>query len=112
MQIDLTAIIEAFIALLAAIITYRIIPAIKAHTTEKQQALITAAIRTAVCAAEQLYGAGAGAEKLKWVMDELESKGFTVDLNRIEAAVGELNWLSGQNLAEASAKAPEEADNT
>lgn len=100
--IDLTAIIQAIIALLAAIVTYRVIPWIKARTTESQQAIIRAAIKTAVCAAEQFYGAGKGSEKLKWVQDELASKGYSVDVQQIEAAVGELNWLSGQNLAEAS----------
>ena len=112
-NIDLTEIIQAIIALLAAIVVYRIIPAIKAHTSESQQRMLQAAIKTAVCAAEQFYGAGHGAEKLQWVRDELESKGYTVDTSAIEAQVGELNWLSGQNLAEASADEgddPEEED--
>ena len=95
--IDLTAIIQAFIALLAAIVTYRIIPAIKARTTESQQAILKAVITTAVCAAEQFYGAGKGAEKLQWVQDELAAKGYKVDIGQIEAVVGELNWLSNQN---------------
>ena len=51
-NIDLTQIIQAIIALLAAIVTYRIIPAIKAHTSESQQRMLQAAIKTAVCAAE------------------------------------------------------------
>lgn len=102
MTIDLTEIILAVIALLASIVTYKVIPAIKAKTTESQQAILTAAIRTAVCAAEQFYGAGKGTEKLKWVQDRLKDQGYTVDVERIEAMVGELNWLSGQNLAEAS----------
>ena len=63
MTIDLTQIIVALLGLLSAIITYRLVPWLKANTTEKQQALIKTAVQTAVYAAEQIYGAGHGEEK-------------------------------------------------
>ena len=48
MNIDLTPIFQAVVALLAAIITFRVIPWIKARTNEKQQANLLAAARSAV----------------------------------------------------------------
>ena len=89
MNIDLTPIFQAIIALLAALVTYKLVPWIKARTTESQQALLSATIRTLVYAAEQLYGAGKGAEKLDYVVKELEERGFTADRAAIEAAVAE-----------------------
>lgn len=87
MNIDLTPIIQAIIALLAAIVTYKVIPWIKAKTTNEQQALLEATIRTLVFAAEQIYGAGNGAGKMQYVVEKLEEKGFTADVDTIEAAV-------------------------
>ena len=52
---DITPIIEAVFALLAAIITAVVIPYIKNRTTAQQQAEINAWVRIAVTAAEQVY---------------------------------------------------------
>lgn len=89
-MIDLTDIIQAVIALIVALITYKVIPWIKAKTTESQQAMLMATVRTLVYAAEQLYGAGKGDEKLAYVKQKLEEKGFDVDIDAIEAAVKEV----------------------
>lgn len=89
MHIDLTPIIQAVIALLAAIVTYKLIPWIKAKTTNEQQALLRAAVKTAVFAAEQMYGAGNGEQKLDYVVNWLNERGYTADRAAIEAAVGE-----------------------
>ena len=95
MNIDLTPIFQAIIALLAALVTYKLVPWIKARTTESQQALLSATVRTLVYAAEQLYGAGKGAEKLDYVIVGLEKRGFTADRDVIEAAVAEqLNMVT------------------
>lgn len=93
-MIDLTPIINAIIMLLAAIITYKVLPWIKAKTTNEQQAMLRATIKTLVFAAEQTWGAGHGPEKLDFVIEQLRFKGFTVDRVEIEAAVGEYlnNW--------------------
>ena len=85
-MIDLTPIFEAILALLAALVTYKLIPWIKARTTAEQQSLLAATVKTLVYAAEQLYGAGKGAEKLDYVISELEKRGFTADRAAIEAA--------------------------
>ena len=88
-MIDLTPIINAIIALLGAIITVKVIPWIKAKTTNEQQMMLRAAIKTLVFAAEQMYGAGKGSEKMDFVISNLVKQGFTADRVEIEAAVGE-----------------------
>lgn len=88
-MIDLTPIFRAVIALLAALITYRLIPWIKARTTNEQQVTMKALVRTLVFAAEQMYGAGNGPEKLQWVQYQLKMAGFDIDVAEIEAAVYE-----------------------
>ena len=95
MNINLTPILQAIIGLLAALITYRLIPWIKARTTAAQQETMRAAVRVAVFAAEQLYGAGKGAEKLDYAVQWLEDRGYTVSRAEIEAAVYEgMNWMT------------------
>lgn len=88
-MIDFTPIIEALIGLLAAIITVKVIPWIKAKTTNEQQIMISAAVKTLVFAAEQIYGAGNGEQKLAYVITQMEKQGYTADRNIIEAAVRE-----------------------
>lgn len=90
MSIDLTPIAQAVIALLAALVTYKLVPWIKARTTAEQQAMLGAMVRTLVYAAEQLYGAGHGPEKLDYVIEELRVRGFDADRAAIEAAVREM----------------------
>ncbi len=93
--IDLTQIIIALLGLLSALITYKLIPWIKANTTSKQQAIIRTAIQTAVFAAEQIYGTGNGEKKFQYVVDWLAEKGYEVDKAEIEAAVYEFMNNSG-----------------
>ena len=89
MSINLTPIIQAIITLLAALITYRLIPWIKARTSEKQQDNLRALIRVLVFAAEQLYGSGNGEVKMNYVCARLREHGYEVDLPEIEASVYE-----------------------
>lgn len=89
MNINLTPLFDALIAVMVAIITYKVIPWIKAKTTNEQQRLLMAVTTTLVFAAEQLYGAGNGAEKLDYVIHKLEERGFTADRDMIEATIKE-----------------------
>ena len=97
MQFDITTIVEAVAALIAAIITAFVVPYIKSRTTtNQQQQQINAWVRIAVTAAEQIYaGSGRGEEKKAYVIDWLRKHGVTVDESKldalIEAAVFELN---------------------
>ena len=95
MNIDITPIIEAVIAFLAALVTYKLIPWIRARTTAEQQAMLKATAKTLVYAAEQMYGAGRGAEKLDYVIGELRERGFEADRAAIEAAVKETTLMGG-----------------
>lgn len=89
-MIDLTPIINAIIALLAALVTYKLLPWIKANTTVKQQTALQNAAKIAVFAAEQIYkGSGMGAEKFDYVVMKLQEQGFSADPAIIEAAVRE-----------------------
>lgn len=86
-MIDLTTLANALIALLAAVITAFVIPWIRSKTTAQQRELLESVIKSLVYAAEQLYGAGNGADKLQYVIDRLHAMGYTVDLALIEATV-------------------------
>lgn len=91
--IDLTPLFQAVIAFLAALVTYKLVPWVQARTTAQQQELLRAAVSVAVYAAEQLYGAGSGKEKLMYVKGQLAKKGYHVDIDEIEAAVRELTLI-------------------
>lgn len=95
MTIDLTPVFQAVIALLAALVTYKLIPWIKSKTTKQQQDNLTAAAKIAVFAAEQIYGAAKGDEKLEYALEALEKAGFVIDKTlareAIEKAVHDMN---------------------
>lgn len=98
-MIDLTPIIEAVIALLAAVITAYAVPWLKAKLGEKKFNEMKNWVVIAVEAAEQIYdGVGRGEEKKAHVLAFLKSKGYTIDAaeidNLIESAVLELNKQS------------------
>ena len=92
--IDLTPIFQAVLGILAALITHKLIPWIQARTTAQQQEMLRAAVLVAVYAAEQLYGAGAGKEKLMYVKGQLAKKGYKIDIDEIESAVREMTVIS------------------
>ena len=85
---DITVIIEAVFALLAAIITAIVIPYIKSKTTASQQAEINAWVKIAVNAAEQIYtGSGRGEEKKAYVLNWLQEHGITIDAEKLDALI-------------------------
>ena len=86
-NINLTPVLQAVIGLLAALITYKLIPWIKARTTTAQQEQIKAAVKIAVFAAEQIYGAGKGEEKLDYAVAWLHDHGYDVSRAEIEATI-------------------------
>lgn len=107
-MIDLTTLANALIALVAAIITAFVIPWIRSKTTAQQRTLLESVVKTLVFAAEQLYGAGNGEDKLQYVIDRLKARGYTVDLALIEATVKEYfgHWGSDEAEDEAEEDAP------
>lgn len=91
MQFDFTAIFQAILALLGAIITYWLVPYVKSKATAQQQANVAILVRTAVQAAEQLYGAGMGKAKLDYAQQWLNERGVKYSRAEIEAAVRDLS---------------------
>ena len=95
-MIDITPIVNAVIALIAAAVSVFLIPWIKSKTTDAQRKELVEWVKIGVAAAEQLYkGQGRGEEEKQYVLDFLKQKGFTVDEESInaaiEAAVSQLN---------------------
>ena len=94
-MIDFTPVIDFAIALIAAVIARYLIPWIKAKTTERNREDLLAWVEIAVMAAQQMFYQMRGSERLEYVLDFLEDRGFDVDdaavRNAIEAAVLELH---------------------
>lgn len=88
-MIDLTPILQAVIALAAALITAFVIPWIRSKTTLEQREMLLSITSSLVYAAEQIYGAGKGDEKLAYVVAQLEDRGYTADVAAIEAIIKE-----------------------
>ena len=85
-MIDITPIVNAVIALLAAGVSVFLIPWIKSKTTDAQRKELLEWVKIGVAAAEQLY-------------EFLASMGFTVDEEAINAAIeAAVNQLNGGNL--------------
>lgn len=112
MNIDLTPIFQAVIALLAALVTYKLIPWIKTKTTKGQQDNLAAAARIAVYAAEQIYGANHGDEKLEYARQALLAAGYDANTETlraaIESAVYTLPIWNAEVVIEPEVKPPEE----
>lgn len=97
---DITPIIEAVIALLLAVLTVFVIPAIKKHISNADYEKLYSVIVVAVRAAEQIFKlthpeGGAGSAKKEYVLNYLQERGYNIDDEQvnmiIEAAVFELN---------------------
>lgn len=96
-MIDLTPLFQAIITVLAAIITCKVIPWLKAKLTNEQQTALTATCRILVYAAEQIYGSGHGDQKMQYVVDALAERGFKVDKDLIEATVKEMDFWTQES---------------
>ena len=88
-MIDLTPIVQAVLAVLAALITAFVIPWIKAKANAQQRDILERGVKTAVFAAEQVYGSGWGRDKMRYAEEYLRKRGYAVDIDLIEATVRE-----------------------
>lgn len=87
-MVDLTPIFEAVIALVAALITAFLIPFLKEKYGAAKYEKMLEWVTIAVEAAEMIYkGTGRGAEKKQYVLNFLNSKGFTVDGESLDAMI-------------------------
>lgn len=85
--IDLTNLIEALLELAFLALVMIVIPWAKAKLSNEQEAKLLTIFEIAVMAAEKLYGAGKGDEKLKYVESYLAARGIKVDAMRLKAYV-------------------------
>lgn len=85
--IDLTPILQLVIMLLSALVTAFVIPWIKSKAKAQQWEALVNITRTAVFAAEQVYGSGWGRNKLRYAEEYIKTKGYKVDVDLIEATV-------------------------
>ena len=97
---NITSVLEAVIVLALTIITTFIIPWLKTKVDAEKLEKITAWVKIAVQAAEQIYNTtGAGEAKKQYVLSFLTDKGYVVDENEIdtliESAVLELKTAVG-----------------
>ena len=89
MKIDLTPVFQAIIALIAALISCRLIPWLKSKTTEQKQENLLSAARIVVYAAQQIYGANKSENerKLGYALHQLRNLGFDLDTQTLRAAI-------------------------
>lgn len=84
MTIDQTQIILAVLTFLFGLLLRYVIPGIKEKLSTNQMELLRIAVKTAVYAAEQLYGSKQGQEKLAYVIDLLYQQGYILDKDKVE----------------------------
>lgn len=88
---NITPVINAVIALLAALITAFLVPWIKSKVGAQNMDQLLAWVDIAVAAAEQLFTSTDTQKKKQYVLDFLKGKGYTVNTeevnNAVEAAV-------------------------
>lgn len=115
-MINLTEIVTSIVGLIMSFLLVwfikAVIPPLKkwleAKTTAEQRTMLYQVVQNLVNAAEQLIGRGKGSEKMAYVIEALEKKGFEVDLDMIESAVKEMNDKAmAQALAALNAQATE-----
>ena len=87
MNFDMTDIIECAIALLSAVISAFLIPYIKNQLSENKRSQLIFWVKTAVEAAEQLFGSKTGQQKKEYVVSFLLSKGIVVDIDEVTALI-------------------------
>lgn len=98
-MIDVTPILQAFVALVVVVISVFVLPYFKSITTAEQRSDIQAWVKIAVAAAEQIFkGSGRGAEKKQFVLEWLYGHGLTVDDSQIDAMIEAAVYELGQAL--------------
>ena len=88
---NITQIILGLIFILGSIVSLFVIPYIKTHMTSEQITILTGIAQTVVYAAEKIFGAKMGQDKLQYAMNLAKSllskKGLTFDDDVVRAAI-------------------------
>ena len=98
MKFDITEIIECIVLLISALMTSFVIPALKQRLSADKREKLIFWTRTAVRAAEQLYGSKTGQQKKDYVVAFLLSKGIVADIDEVTALIeSEVYKLTGED---------------
>ena len=88
---DITQILLGLILILGGIFTLIVWPYIKSHVSAEQLSMLAGIAQTVVFAAEKIFGAKMGADKLAYALNLakklLEKKGLSFDEEVIRAAI-------------------------
>lgn len=84
---DFTPLVEALIGLAATAITVFLIPWLRERYGNEKLTKAQFWVETAVEAAEKIYGAGNGADKLAYAEDFLATKNIKLDVDTLVAMV-------------------------
>lgn len=87
-MIDLTQVVKALVALAVIICTSVAVPYLKQKLSLEKLSELQEWVYIGVQAAEMLFkGTGRGEEKKAYVLNFLQSKGFTIDMASIDAMI-------------------------
>ena len=88
---NITQVILGLIFILGGIVSIFVVPYLKTHMTSEQIAILTGIAQTVVYAAEKIFGAKMGKDKLAYALDlaqkELNKKGIKFDEDVVRAAI-------------------------
>ena len=88
---NITQILLGLILILGGVVAMIVWPYIKSHVSAEQLSILAGIAQTVVFAAEKIFGAKMGADKLAYALNLakrlLESKGLTFDEDVIRAAI-------------------------
>jgi len=88
---NITQILLGIIILIGGAVSLFVVPYLKAHMTAEQISILAGIAQTVVYAAEKIFGAKMGEDKLKYAMNLakslLEKKGLSFDEEVVRAAI-------------------------
>lgn len=87
MQIDMTEIIKAVIALVSVLITGALLPYLQSKMSAEKWTRLSELVNIFVGAAEQLYLSEQGQEKKQYVLSKLTDAGYRVEEAEIDAMI-------------------------
>ena len=88
---NITQILLGVIILISGVVSLFVVPYLKTHLTAEQISILAGIAQTVVYAAEKIFGAKMGKDKLEYAMNLakklLEQKGLTFDEDVVRAAI-------------------------
>lgn len=86
--INLTPLFEAVIKLLFALLVIKVLPLIREKLDDEQEARLANYVQIAVYAAEKMYGAGNGAQKMEYAQFLIRKRfGVELEMNTLVAMI-------------------------